>query len=281
MIWDNDFDKEQTGMQETKPAQLKLLVGNIGTGKSTFARRLARDFGDVVVNTDNIIKMISGGDYYYCPEKSAVYGKATNAIIESALQNYQSVVVDRTNIDVKTRKRYIVIAKKFNVPVIAYDFGKGEPFSLNRRLKSPKGETEQTWKEVYNVFLQKHEELSSKEGITQIIKMPKKHIFYSFDFDGVIVKNEFPRIVTINAKIVNKMRTMRNDFGKIIIINTCRSGDYENKMYRFLLENSIPFDFINENPFFETGSRKIFAHQYYDDRNASIEQKVRNYNKRG
>jgi len=49
---------------------------------------------------------------------------------------------------------------------------------------------------------------------------------------------------------------------------TCRSGDYLDQMRKFLIDNSIPYDFINENPMVNFGSPKIYANKYYDDRNA-------------
>ena len=60
------------------------------------------------------------------------------------------------------------------------------------------------------------------------------------------------------------------DFDNIIIIWTCRSGDYLNQMRAFLLKNGIPFDFINENPIVDYGSPKVFANEYHDDRNAVV-----------
>ncbi len=76
----------------------------------------------------------------------------------------------------------------------------------------------------------------------------------------------------VEEKAGNQIRwyfKKREDFeaSKVVIIRTCRSGDYENQARKFLIDSKIPFDFINENPLFDTGSRKIFAHVYYDDRN--------------
>lgn len=52
------------------------------------------------------------------------------------------------------------------------------------------------------------------------------------------------------------------------------SGDKLNRMRKFLIDEKIPFDFINENPLVDFGSRKIFAHEYYDDRNKKLTEEL-------
>jgi ATP-dependent DNA ligase len=54
--------------------------------------------------------------------------------------------------------------------------------------------------------------------------------------------------------------------GNKIILWTNRQGKILDKAVEFLKAHDVPIDYINENPEFETGSRKIYADEYIDDR---------------
>lgn len=249
---------------------MNLTIGNIGTGKSILARKLVLA-GCVRANMDSITSMIGGGEYgLYDKNKTDVYHSAENSIIEKALKNGFSVVIDRTNMDIERRKRFIEIGKKYAKEIIAYDFGAGDDNSLNRKLKNPIGIPKATWKSVFEFMQKSYEKPSYDEGFDKIIIAPEKYKFYAFDFDGTIVENKFPEIGEIIEGTVNKINKLFHELLNIIIVWSCRSGDHENCMRQFLLKNKIPFDFINENPMVDFGSPKIFAHEYYDDRSWRI-----------
>lgn len=92
-------------------------------------------------------------------------------------------------------------------------------------------------------------------------------MFFAFDFDGTIVDNKYPEIGDVNKEVVRYMRKVWGNYLNVIIIWTCRSGDSLDQMREFLIKNRVPFDFINENPIFDLGGRKIFAHAYLQSRN--------------
>lgn len=239
---------------------MNILVGNIGSGKSTIARKLANQ-GDVVVNMDNIQESIAGGLYgAYDREKKDIYHAVESTIIESALKSNYPVCVDRTNMDKKRRASFIEIGKKYTNNIKCFDFGPGSEDDLQRRLNNSKGTPGETWKKVFDFMKASYEKPELSEGFSEIIIPPGQYKFHAFDFDGLIVKNKFPKIGDIISGTVDRMNEIYKDLENIIIIWSCRSGDYESSMRDFLLKNKIPFDFINENPIFNTGSRKIFAH---------------------
>jgi len=246
---------------------IKIFTGNIGSGKSFLASKFAK-MGNVIVNMDSIQQMVGGGEYgIYDKDKKDVYLSAENAIIESALKSGLSVVVDRTNMDRKRRKRFIEIGKKYAHEVVSINWGSGNSEYLNRRIKNSHGVPAETWRDVYSYMEKSYEPPSLDEGFDKIIVPPAMFKFHAFDFDGTIVENNFPAIGELINGTVEKMNDLWADLSNVIIVSTCRSGDYENQTRSFLLKNKIPFDFINKNPMFRTGSRKIFAHSYYDDRN--------------
>lgn len=246
---------------------LVIFTGNIGCGKSLLASKFAKK-GFVVVNNDSLTTMIGGGDYgLYDPNKKPVYHIIEQILIEKSLENGFSVVVDRTCVSKKTRSKFIKIGKKYKANIISYDWGPGTPKDLERRNKNPWGISVRTWKNVFDYRSKAYEKPVMAEGFDQINIPTLKYKFYAFDFDGTIVDNDFPEIGSCNGSQIAYMRTLWESLANIIIIWTCRSGDYENQMKEFLIKNKIPFDFINKNPVFDTGSRKIFAHEYFDDRN--------------
>lgn len=93
----------------------------------------------------------------------------------------------------------------------------------------------------------------------------------SIDFDGTIVKDEYPSIGTLSANAAETIAKLKRD-GHTIVINTCRAGELALDAINFLLASKVPFDRVNENDpvnvlKFGGNTRKIFADVYIDDRN--------------
>lgn len=252
--------------------ELIIFTGNIGCGKSLLAAKLAQK-GYVIVNGDSFTTAIHGGGYgLYDPAKKPIYHALEFAALRTALENGFSVVVDRTCMKVSDRKRYIDIGKEYGVYIHSYDWGSGNEKELNRRLANPNGIPESQWESVHRYMSESYESPSLDEGFNSKNSGPKDFTFYAFDFDGTIVENTFPEIGTEITHTANMMRGLGADLRNILIIWTCRSGNYLNEMRGFLLKSKIPFDFINENPLVNFGSPKIFAHEYFDDRNSKDKQ---------
>ena len=90
--------------------------------------------------------------------------------------------------------------------------------------------------------------------------------YVAFDFDGTLVEHGFPDIgepIIGNIQQLSEYKVK----GYRVIIWTCRHGEYIIKMREWLDDHRVPYDWINENPEFETGSRKIYADIYIDDKN--------------
>jgi len=246
------------------------MVGNIGTGKSLISSKFAKR-GEVVVNMDSITSMMGGGEYgLYDRNKKEIYRITEIAAIEGALLAGFNVVVDRTNMDRKRRAPYIELAKKYNAEIICYDFGVGSFATFSRRVKESYGIPAGQWRDVHNIMESLYEAPSFDEGFNIIQPGPDRYEIHAIDFDGTIVENKYPYIGEIRKQKYVDMMMLWEDLTKIIIIWTCRTGDQLNEMRKFLIKNNIPFDFINENPLFPEGGRKIFAHKYHDDRNVPV-----------
>ena len=93
------------------------------------------------------------------------------------------------------------------------------------------------------------------------------------DFDGTLVKNDYPNISNPNIKLINFIFNNRDKY--IFILWTCRHGkDLEEAIDYLWFNFKLKFDYVNENvpelieQFGDT--RKIFADYYIDDKNVKL-----------
>jgi hypothetical protein len=92
---------------------------------------------------------------------------------------------------------------------------------------------------------------------------------FAVDFDGTLVENKFPDIGAPKEKVINYVKKIKANGGTVILW-TCRDGYHLAKALKFLKDNNIPYDNVNNNPKAEFGSRKIYADYYIDDRAISV-----------
>ena len=95
----------------------------------------------------------------------------------------------------------------------------------------------------------------------------------SVDFDGTLCENKWPEIGKPNIKLIEYLKTEREQ-GTKIILWTCRVNDTLAKAVIWCKKHGLEFDAVNENipeilKAFDAESRKIFANEYIDDRNSS------------
>lgn len=103
----------------------------------------------------------------------------------------------------------------------------------------------------------------------------KKRLVLGVDFDGTIVEEAFPNIGAIKQKTVDFMYRAQRE-GHLVIVWTARSGKAEREAIKFLHDNGIPHDYVNQNPedpYAIRGEqgRKIFCDYYLDDRSVHID----------
>lgn len=93
----------------------------------------------------------------------------------------------------------------------------------------------------------------------------------AIDFDGTICRGKFPGIDGQQPYAADTVNALY-DAGHYIIINTCRSGDQLLEAINWMLNQGIKFHRVNDNhpeqtAIYGNNSRKIYAHQYVDDKN--------------
>ena len=97
-----------------------------------------------------------------------------------------------------------------------------------------------------------------------------KNKIIAVDFDGTLVKDEYPNIGSPNIKLINKLRRLSKN--NTLILWTCRTGDKLKEAVEFCLLCDLQFHYINENSkeilkkYGNIDSRKITADIYLDDK---------------
>lgn len=92
------------------------------------------------------------------------------------------------------------------------------------------------------------------------------------DFDGTLCENKWPKIGEANKEMITYLKD-RQANGDKLILWTCRVDDMLKNAVDWSAEQGLIFDAVNENlpeivASFGTDTRKIFANEYIDDRNA-------------
>ena len=147
-----------------------VMVGNIGTGKTTRAKRLVDD-DTLYVSEDLLVPLMTNGRYdppVWSIRHFNVYRKLKLAAVEAALLNGFNLIVDGTNISVENRVKYIDAAKRMNALIICYVFPDFD-IGLQNRFKEHRGQTAEMWKSVSNSLQDKFDYPKKEEGINEII----------------------------------------------------------------------------------------------------------------
>jgi hypothetical protein len=106
----------------------------------------------------------------------------------------------------------------------------------------------------------------------------KSQEILAVDFDGLLCENEYPKIGKANDKAIEYFK-MRREEGDKLILWTCRKGIYLNNAIAWCRKRGLEFDAVNENlpemvKAFHGDTRKIFANEYFDDRNVIFNRKM-------
>jgi hypothetical protein len=82
--------------------KLEILVGMIGSGKSTYARWRA-DRGAIVICHDDLTQALHGGRYRYEADLKPLYRGMTYSLASLALARGRDAVIDRTHLTLEAR----------------------------------------------------------------------------------------------------------------------------------------------------------------------------------
>ena len=150
--------------------QLIMLIGNIGSGKSTYAKKLAKE-GYIVISRDALRYMIGAGEYVFNHYYERVISQWTKELVEIAMENKVNIVLDECCMNKYIRWCYLHIAMehKYKVKAIVMPYLTKKE-SVDRRLKSNHGNGNRVlWNSVWSQFNKVYIKPSMKEGFSKIV----------------------------------------------------------------------------------------------------------------
>lgn len=149
---------------------LVILVGNIGNGKTTIAKKYVKK-GYIAVSRDSVRQMFAAEDYMFNPDIEPIVFKVERHALLGLLQEGLNVVVDETNIVPKSRSRTIALGQEYHCKIIAHVVHRlTRDESVKRRMEgNPRGYTAKKWGEVWDLFDKGYNEPILKEGFHEII----------------------------------------------------------------------------------------------------------------
>jgi len=145
---------------------LYMMIGGIGTGKTTLAKKLRRKLQIGLVSADEIQKTNKKLTDDEVDEK-------TLEEYQSKMSGEDSFILDGKCLNAAERTRLIEDAQKNGFSVVGYDFGSGTKLSLFRRLSHPRRFSSKYWEEVYEYDKKTYETPELEEGFEKIFIQPR------------------------------------------------------------------------------------------------------------
>lgn len=179
---------------------IEVLVGHIASGKSTYCRQKAKE-GFIVLSDDAITNMVHGGNHdLYDKYLKPLYKSIEDNIFHTAIAMNLSLVIDRgVDVSIKSRQRWIALARSMDVPISALVFEVFEPevHAKRRFAADARGRSYEWWLKTANAHAKRYEAPTTDEGFISIdyqywdaqfcdAKMNNDHIDDTFEFpDGM------------------------------------------------------------------------------------------------
>lgn len=154
--------------------KLIILVGNIGTGKSTYAKKLWKDkLVDVIIARDQLRYNIGLGNYIFNYDYEPIIWKTELFMFENFINLGVNILVDEVGISKKIRERYIPYAKVHHYQIEVIEMPRlSMKEAVDRRMQDPHGQLDRKlWESVWTKFNNQYESPSKEEGIDRIIKL--------------------------------------------------------------------------------------------------------------
>ena len=156
---------------------LIILIGNIGSGKSTYADKYQKK-GYIVIARDRLRYAIGNGKYIFNYDYEPIIWKTELYMFRKFVELGANILIDEVGMSKLMRRRYIPYAKRNGYKITAIEmprFCMGE--AVNRRMINPHGQPDyKLWCQVWTKFEGMYEEPSYEENIDKIIKIKKQEV---------------------------------------------------------------------------------------------------------
>jgi len=149
-----------------KNKNLILMVGNIGTGKSTLTKEYSKK-GYVVISRDSLRYGIGAGKYIFDLEYEPTIWNTELFMFRNFVKLGVNIIIDEVGINRELRARYIKYAKSFGYTIIVIEMPKlTMNEAVNRRMNDPHGQPDRKlWEQVWTKFNNMYEKPVHDEGI--------------------------------------------------------------------------------------------------------------------
>jgi len=152
-------------------SKIQVLVGMIASGKSTYAKNIAKA-GAIIVNDDSIVNAVHADDYTLYDKKLKVLYKSTeNHIISIAASLDRLIVVDRgLNGSINGRQRWLSLARALDMKCEAVVFKNEGPetHAQRRSAGDSRGHSFDYWLKVAKAHNSDYSEPTVAEGFDSV-----------------------------------------------------------------------------------------------------------------
>jgi bifunctional polynucleotide phosphatase/kinase len=163
-IKDNLFKNKINFQPQNK--EIILMIGYPGSGKSTFVNNILIPMGYIRINRDTLKTVTK------CINETKKY-----------LINQKSIVIDNINHNIKSREKYIKLAKSYNYNVRCIIIDVSIELAMhNAMYRFIQNEAPRIPDIVYKVYNKKYEPPSHAEGIKEIVKIKPNFIIYNENY---------------------------------------------------------------------------------------------------
>lgn len=145
---------------------LVVMVGNIGSGKTTLAKKIVLKKNYFHMELDNLIQISSTESNTFTEDLNDAFSNQFYDLVDKQ----KSIIIDGNFMSVNSRIIQCKYAKSKGFKVICYDFGKGDLKQLNRRINSSPYKSKHEWSEIFKNKQLEYEEPTFMEPFDKIIK---------------------------------------------------------------------------------------------------------------
>ena len=157
-----------------------VLVGNVATGKSTYAKTIIPK-GYICMSRDAIRYMIGAGKYIFNTTLEPDIFASEVAILNQFMPSGINIVVDEVGMSPRLRKRYLDLAEQYHYKVEAHIMPKTTLEEAIKRKMNGSGCNHgnyqaKTWEVIWHKFDQAYIRPTKGEGFNKIVDVKKEDI---------------------------------------------------------------------------------------------------------